>query len=143
MKQLLVLLLAAMASCTSQQTPKQPEDNGVHDKHTATETVPLNNGIKWKADEATKKNVAAMVQVVNDSILHTASKRQQLAASIQSQLDTLIKQCRMKGAEHDALHVWLEKVLHDTKTMKEGKADYGESFVTLKSGIERFYETFE
>ena len=143
MKQLLILLLAVMASCTSQQSAKEQEDNKANDNEKSIVTIPLNNGAKWKADEATKKNVAGMVQLVNDSSFQDSSKRKQLSASIQSQIDTLVRQCSMKGAEHNALHVWLEKALKDIKGMKEKDGEYSEAYAKLKKDIESFYDFFE
>ena len=143
MKQLLILLLAVMASCTSQESAKEQEDKKVDHNEETIATIPLNNGSKWKADEVTKKNVAAMVQLVNDSSFQDSAKRERFSASLQEQVDTLIKQCRMKGPEHDALHVWLEKVLKDSKEMKEKDGEYGEAHAKLKKDIESFYDFFE
>ncbi|GAA4732413.1 hypothetical protein [Flavisolibacter ginsenosidimutans] len=144
MKQLLIILALAVASCTSQQPAEQQESKTVNNKEKAIAAIPLNNGTKWKADEATKKNIAAMVQIVNDSTYQNAGKRKELSTSIQDQIDRLVKQCSMKGAEHDALHVWLEKVLKDVKELKEEETDeYDEAYAALKKDVESFYDFFE
>ncbi|WP_218330809.1 hypothetical protein [Hydrotalea lipotrueae] len=143
MKQLLIILLVAFVSCTNQQTAEQHEYNTGNDKLEKVVTVPLNNSAKWKADEATKKNVAAMVQVVRDSTYADAGKRIQLYTNLKTKIDTLVKECSMKGAEHDALHVWLEKVLKDLKELKEDDDEYGEAYAALKKDIANFYQSFE
>lgn len=143
MKQLLIMVLAACISCTSQQTAEQHENNTSNDNQDEVVTVPLNSGAKWKADEATKKNVAAMVQVVSDSTYADAGKRKQLCANLKTKIDTLVKECSMKGAEHDALHVWLEKVLKDLKELKEDDDEYSEAYAALKKDIANFYQSFE
>src|SRR5262249_24610984 len=101
MKQLLILLVAFIASCTNQQHVERQENKKAHDHENAIEAVSLNNGAKWKADEATKKNLAAMVQVVNDTTYGDDKNRQQLYASMQTKIDTLVDQCRMKGTVHE------------------------------------------
>ena len=72
-----------------------------------------------------------------------AAKREELSAKLQSKIDTLIKQCRMQGPEHDALHVWLEKVLTDMKQLKDGENGYSAAYAALKKQIESFYLFFE
>lgn len=141
MKQLLVLLLAFITSCTSPSSNEQQQNNHANDDKAAT--VPLNNGAKWKADSTTKKNVAALVQIVNDNTYQDAGKRKALSVSLRNQLDTLIKQCGMKDAEHEALHVWLKKVLNDVKELEKGKAEYNEVRAELKKDVESFYASFE
>jgi hypothetical protein len=143
MKQLLIVLLVVIASCTSHQSAEQQANEEAKDDAHAAATVPLNSGTKWKADEATRKNVAAMVQVVEDSGYADATKRKQLYASLQSKTDTLIKQCRMQGAEHDALHVWLERVLKDMKEVKEEDNEYHKAYAVLKKDVKSFYDFFE
>jgi len=50
----------------------------------------------------------------------------------------------MKGAEHDALHLWLEKVLKHVKELKEEETDeYGAAYAALKKDVESFYDFFE
>lgn len=143
MKQLVVMVMAAFISCTGQQTTEQQEGNTANDYGDKVVTVRLNNGAKWKADEATKKNVAAMVQLVNDSTYADAGKRQQLYSNLKAKVDLLVKECSMKGAEHDALHVWLETVLEDLKELKEENDKYSEVYTTLKNDIISFDQTFE
>ncbi|MGN6165326.1 MAG: hypothetical protein ACTHOF_12370 [Flavisolibacter sp.] len=143
MKQLLIMVLAILVSCTSKQTAEQHENSAANDNEKKVVTVPSNNGAKWKADEATKKNVAAMVQVVSDSTYADAGKRKQLYTNLQTKVDTLVKECSMQGAEHDALHVWLEKVLKDLKELKEDDDEYSEAYAALKTDIESFYRSFE
>jgi hypothetical protein len=50
----------------------------------------------------------------------------------------------MQGADHDALHVWLEQLLHDVDELKEGEASgYDEAYAVLKKDAESFTELFE
>lgn len=144
MKQLLVVMLVALVSCTSKQAAEQEKSKTVNDKHTVT-TVPLNNGAKWQADEATRKSVSAMMQIVTDTTYADAAKRQQLYTNLQAKIDKLVQECRMKGAEHDALHVWLEKVMKDLKELKEEEGDdeYRAAYAAVKTDVASFYQAFE
>lgn len=143
MKSILIIVLAAFISCTSQPSTEQQENKTANENKDRVATTPLNNGTKWKADEATKKNVAAMVQVVADTTYADASKRKLLYTNLQARIDTLVKECSMKGAEHDALHVWLEKVLKDLKEVKEDDDEYNEAYAALKKDIAVYYQYFE
>lgn len=143
MKQLLILILAGLVSCGS---PQQAEHNdstnpGNHD-HTIA-TVPMNGAEKWKADEATKKNVAAMMRVVSNDAYADEGKRAELITDLRPEIDALVKECTMKGPEHDALHVWLEKVVEDVKTLKDEHNEYADAYLVLKRDVASFYEAFE
>lgn len=143
MKALMILVLAGLLSCTSQPAADQQENKNTNHHEDSVATAPLNSGAKWKADEATKKNVAAMVQVVADTAYAQAANSMQLHKNLQAKVDVLIKECRMKGADHDALHVWLEKVLKDLKEIKEGEDDYPKAYEALKRDVNSFYDSFE
>ena len=47
------------------------------------------------------------MKVINDNSADAANKMagSQLAAQLQLRIDTLVAQCKMKGPEHEALHV--------------------------------------
>ena len=143
MKKLLILLTVAIAACTSQEKTEHKGNNVANEQENTAAAVPLNNGSKWKADEATKENVAKIVLLVNDNTYADATKRSQLYGHLQTKIDTLVKQCNMQGAEHDALHVWLEKVLKDMKELKEEDDEHTKVYATLKKDIENFYAIFE
>ena len=143
MKKLLILLTVAFTACTSQVKTEKKGNENPNEQENTIMVIPLNNGNKWKADQATKKNVAAMVQVVNDGNYADTGKRRQLYANVQTKIDTLVIQCSMQGAEHEALHLWLEKVLKDMKKLKEESTEYREVHATLKKDIAKFYAFFE
>ena len=145
MKHLLIVMLVALVACTGKQTAEHEGNKTANDNKHPVATVPLNNGAKWQADEATRKSVSAMMQIVTDTTYADAAKRQQLYMNLQAQIDKLVKECRMKGAAHDALHVWLENVLKDLKELKEEKDDdeYREAYAALKTDVASFYQAFE
>ena len=142
MKKLFVILTALAAACTNPKNADQP-DKVVHEHATTTPADQLNNGNKWKADQATKQNVAEMMKVVNDSSYANETQRGELYKIMQTKIDTLVSQCSMQGPDHDALHVWLEKVLKDMNEIKSGDDEYSEAFTDLKKDIENFNVQFE
>jgi ABC-type enterochelin transport system substrate-binding protein len=143
MKKLLIILSLAFTACTNTEKTEQQTSKHEHESENTATTVPINTNTKWKADEPTKRNVAAMMAVVHDSSYADAGKRMQLYAALKTKVDTLINQCRMKGPDHDALHGWLEKVLDDMKELKKEGANYSEAYAALKKDIDSFNTLFE
>lgn len=130
MKFLLATLLAfSLAAC---QTETSHDHGGEHQQattevheHTQEETVKtlaLNNGAKWQTDESTRQHAANLEAIANSFQFNentALDAYHQHAAGMQEELNQLIQDCRMKGPEHDALHLWLEPVLNDTKQLSE------------------------
>ena len=80
----------------------------------------LNNGEKWKADESTNNNVASIEKMVvsfNDGKEKKLEDYKALHASLRSGVEKMVKECRMKGADHDALHLWLEPLMGMVKQL--------------------------
>ena len=144
MKKIIIIILVVVTACNNQvKTGAQNNTDTLEQEHPSAE-IPLNEGKKWNADLATSKNVAAMVKVVNDSSYATPANRRALLANVQNRADILIRECSMKGAAHEALHVWLEKVLKDLKVMQTvSDNDYYAAYSNLKRDMERFYDFFE
>lgn len=143
MKALLFILLTGFFACTARHGSE-------HDAHAAeavaVRQMQINSGDttkKWKADEATKRNVAVMMKIVEDTSYKDAANRTQLASNLQAAIDNLIKECRMKGPDHDALHHWLEKVLEDIKALKADEHKYKQIYAALNQDVMAFYKSFE
>jgi uncharacterized protein YceK len=109
----------------------------------STETLQLDNGKKWKADNTTRANVASLTQLVNDSTYRYKKNSKELHKGVQSRLDTLVKQCKMTGPAHEALHAWLKPVLHDTKELRESKGEYDSKYALLRKDVQSYYDYFE
>ncbi len=143
MKKLLILLAMAAMACNSEVKTDQQKDG--HENHDTKkeEALSLNNDKKWKADAATLSNVNAMMLVINDSNYMKTSARDHFITQMQTRLDTLVSQCRMQGPDHDALHLWLNKVTKNMKEIKKEEDEYEEEKEELKKNIESFYTYFE
>ncbi len=143
MKKLLILLAMAAMACNNQVKTDQQTDS--HENHDTKkeEALSLNNDKKWNADEATLNNVNAMMVVINDSSYAATSSRSSFINQMQNRIDTLVSQCRMQGPDHDALHLWLNKVTKNMKEIKEEDDEYEKEKEKLKNNIESFYTYFE
>ena len=64
----------------------------------------------------------------------------QTASELQNSLNKMVAECKMKGADHEALHHWLEPIMEKTKELKEvtttGKA------ATILNEIEKQVDLF-
>ncbi len=138
----LAALVLTFAACNNKDSSTNGASGHDHNNAVKTEaTVPaaettapelsLNNGEKWKADESTNNNVASIEKMVvsfNDGKEKKLEDYKALHASLQSGVEKMVKECRMKGADHDALHLWLEplmgmvKQLGDVTSAEEGAA---------------------
>jgi hypothetical protein len=90
--------------------------------HNEETVLALNDGKKWDSDETSNINVAALKKVLDefDEKNATTVKDYNVAATnLKGVLDTLIKECRMKGADHDALHAWLEPLMKDVNDLNK------------------------
>ncbi|MBS1614493.1 MAG: hypothetical protein JST06_00055 [Bacteroidetes bacterium] len=95
-------------------------------------SLSMNEGAKWKTDAGTRMHVVALQELTNGFKESTAlSDYHQLAASLQTELNMLVKECRMDGPEHEALHLWLEPVVEDVKSLSS-LTDVGSGKATLQ-----------
>jgi hypothetical protein len=91
----------------------------------------LNNGARWKADSSTNNNVRDLQDIVekfNSSTGRSVNAYNSTGIELQSGLNKMISECKMKGADHDALHKWLEPMISEIaklqKSATEQEADH-------------------
>ncbi len=118
--------LLLIAACNNQQSSPAADEHKVPDQYEhnlPAESLSLNNGVKWKADSSTNNNVKSMQIIVEQftSTGKTPGDYKQLGAALQAGLDNLIRECRMKGPDHDALHKWLEPLIGQVKRLNESE----------------------
>ncbi|WP_295711565.1 hypothetical protein [Mucilaginibacter sp.] len=88
-----------------------------HEK--TSEELVLNNGTKWKIDQATGNNVARLRQIVKKVNGNTLADYHQAGTRLQAGIDQMIKECRMKGPDHLALHKWLEPLMEQVAQLNQ------------------------
>lgn len=136
---LLLLATTLMVACGNQSSQEQniaathehshDAEHATHNHdHNAAPTnetsLALNNGAKWQADESTRKHTSALIKAT-EAFEQLAKKDlvayHAYADEAQGILQELINGCTMEGPNHDALHLWLEPVLNDVKSLKDCK----------------------
>ncbi len=147
MKQILTMLLAAslLPACNSKNDNTASADSAPavenHEDHEKkSEGLVLNNGAKWKADSTTILNVILLQTIVSNAKKENLENYMQTTAQLEDGLNKLVSDCKMKGADHDALHQWLEPLMGKTKELK--KAATIASAATMLNEIEKQINLF-
>ncbi|HLF46007.1 MAG TPA: hypothetical protein VI548_06260 [Chitinophagaceae bacterium] len=90
-----------------------------HPEHAEKATgLILNNGAKWKADSTTWVNAANLQTIVSGAKKESPENYLQTSTRLLEGLDKMVKECKMQGADHDALHQWLMPLMEKTKNLK-------------------------
>jgi hypothetical protein len=153
MKNFLMLFLCASIfwACNDVQTNKQDAVIPAETSHQYDEnksTLKLNNGAKWKADEGTNKNVAEL-NLIADRFTEGKNKSVTdyvaFANELQNSLDKTIKECRMQGPDHEALHQWLQPLLEHVNRLKTVKTESEASkiFAEINDEVSVYHQYFE
>ena len=118
-KTILIVLMLFMAGCAN--TPSESKTKAADPHATVTTqqtTLQLNNGQKWKLDEATRWNI----KPIKEHIAQASHASGVLSGEeLQKHADKLIKECRMTGPDHDALHAWLAPFLQHVQALKTNR----------------------
>ena len=139
-KPILPLLMLFMAGCANDQSKSE---SSVIDRH-ATErsqpaTLQLNNGQKWKLDAATRQHM----KEIKTHITQASHAGGVLSGEeLQKHADNLIKDCRMTGPDHDALHRWLGPFLQHVQALKDNR-DAESASHALNDDVKVFDTYFE
>ena len=119
-----VLLLVACEENQGSSGAETP--HGASQMHESTApALSLDNGQKWKADDATNENVSAMLAIVQKSDSEENKEPDNyktLGDDLQAALDKMIKECKMKGPDHEALHHWLEPLIESVAGLRKSTA---------------------
>jgi NADH dehydrogenase len=147
MKQKLIILLATsfLLACNAgnekEKTIRTEPDAENHAEHAEQATgLALNNGVKWKADSTTVLNVDLLQKIVAGAKKESLESYSQTAIDLQGGLNKMVSECKMKGADHEALHHWLEPLMDKTKELKN--ANTIETARTIFGEIEKQINLF-
>ena len=114
----------------------------------ASEKLVLNNGAKWKVDKATDRNVTNLQQVVTAVDSKTARSLpdyRKAGIALQNGIAKMIKECRMKGPDHQALHKWLEPLMEKVAQLNRAPdvIAAARSFDAIKTQLNLFSSYFQ
>lgn len=70
-------------------------------------SLELNAGKRWKVKPEMMVHLRAMEKELQEYSSASASRKQELPRSLQTNLEKLIASCTMSGPAHDQLHNWL------------------------------------
>jgi len=149
MKNSLFLFLCTFLLFACNQAPDKSKDDKlvIHDIKQTTEFA-LDNGTKWKADSVTNHNVANLRSIADNFKLKSTpsvSNYQKLSADLNTGLNQMIKECKMTGADHDALHMWLQPILEENAELKNSNATKiaGTIFKSIDKRLDNYNNYFE
>ena len=73
-------------------------------------------------------NVGILRTIIADAKNNKPANYAATATKLEDGLNKLVKECKMSGAEHDALHQWLEPMIAKTRELKNtGTGENGEA----------------
>ena len=140
------LLLACNAGNEKEKITVTAPAAETHAEHAEQVTgLALNNGTKWKSDSTTLLNVDLLQKIITSAKKESLENYSQTAIGLQDGLNKMVSECKMKGADHEALHHWLEPIMEKTKELKN--ANSIETARTIFGEIEKqinlFHQYFE
>ncbi|NTS39820.1 hypothetical protein HRG84_02795 [Flavisolibacter sp. BT320] len=140
LKTILPLLVLLLAGCANDPATSEHSTAG----HPATvsaqpATLQLNNGQKWKLDAATRQHMSEIKAHITQAS-HAGGVLS--GKELQKHADNLIKDCRMKGPDHDALHRWLAPFLEHVQALRENR-DAEAASHALNDDVKTFDTYFE
>lgn len=150
MKKLLsVLFISMLLSCNN--TDYDNKEKGIEDQHQnygENKMLELNNGVKWQADSSTNNNVSNLQSVIKNFYdTNNVSLPAYNAAAVQLQLgvDKMIRECKMKGPDHDALHLWLVPLMQEVKELNRAVTieDATRTFAAIDQQVNRYTQFFK
>jgi nitrogen fixation-related uncharacterized protein len=153
-KLLTILLLANLlwACNNDQHSDNIKASDSIESDHQPNEMteekLSLNNGVRWKVDSTTNrnaKNLLFIVEKFNSSPEKTLTEYNQAAIDLQLGLNKMIRECKMKGSDHQALHKWLEPLIQQVTVFKQvsTKEDAVRSLEVIHTQLNLFTQFFE
>lgn len=111
-----------VAETAHEHETEEAHEHDDHNKGTVS-VLALNNGEKWKSDDPTNVHAQKLVELAEEfkekSVTKNLEMYRNYADMLQQELNGMIKDCKMDGPDHDALHLWLKPVLDGVKELKE------------------------
>jgi len=145
---LIIISIGLFISCSDSKTGTKEDHSHdaaavEHHQPESSDAMELNNGNKWKSDETTRQHVQNMQSIVNGAEPKTPDEYVAVAKHLKSEADKLISDCRMQGADHDALHKWLMPYLNEVQALEKGDENASMHFENVKHKLAEFNNYFE
>lgn len=144
---LIFLCATILYACNQSASNTESQSSETHSSIADT-VLSLNNGAKWKADSITNHNVIRLkntADMFRVKPFPSMESYQLLGSDLANDADTMIQQCAMKGADHEALHKWLHPILFQTGQLKNitDTAAARKIFDSVDKRIDEYQQYFE
>ena len=148
---ILALLLSLIFSGCDQKREQQPETEGtdhVQTTHAGNMTweteMQLNKGSRWQANNETTEGIRNMGSLTESSSANSVEEYQNLGSNLIEEVNTLIKNCTMKGPLHDNLHTYLEPLIINLAQLQQvTSVEEGEQYVSkIKAHLQAYQRYF-
>lgn len=145
---LLLLVLACKNDhATGQNAGTSSTDKSV-ERNQSMGTPSLKNGVRWKADSNTNKNVRillTMVQKFNADPDKSVKAYNNVAKEMEEALNNIVTDCRMQGSAHEALHQWLEPLIQKVSELRKTSkhAEGAQLWATIQNQVILYTRYFE
>ena len=81
--------------------------------------IQLNDGSKWEANIETTEGVIKMQKLLKTQATTTIEEYHLIANKLNAMKNKVVKECTMKGASHDNLHIWLYPLIEKVTALTE------------------------
>lgn len=160
MNKYFLIMISAILLLACNQTTHNPMANTLEGHSHATleaeeehkaeigHTLGLNNGAKWQSDENTNRNVSKLQAIITGfkKLKSPQAIDYRQAGSLLSEgLSTMTKECKMQGANHEALHLWLHPLSKEVIQLEKVKdTAYGKDiFNAIDTRLKVYKNYFE
>jgi hypothetical protein len=137
-----LVITLLIASCNNKTKTNEAISNF---NNTWINDIKLNNGTKWEANTETTKGVLAMQDILKTETITNVEDYQQLAKKLNTIKNNIIKECTMKGASHDNLHIWLLPLIKKIDALSNvDSVEYGKELKnTIQENINAYNNYFQ
>ncbi len=107
--------------------------------------IKLDNGSKWEANVETNEGVNKMLNIVKSSETKTVEDYHNLSTKLNEVKNFVVKECTMKGASHDNLHVFLHPLIEKIEALGKVSttAEGAEITASIKENLDGYSNYFQ
>lgn len=121
----------------------QLSDDGLSNSWTTE--IETNDGAKWESNPETNEGVEKMQDLLKTQNTNSLEDYYKLAEQLNVDKNYVIKNCTMKGASHDNLHVWLLPLMAKIEALSETKSveDASKIKQNIEENVNLYSDYFE
>lgn len=141
---LVASMLVFLASCGGEGTHLAEAHTGGPTAHAGSPATgpSLDDGRKWKANEATHAGMAEMEKLLDDFEASGARNHRALGESLRARTDVILEECTMSGEPHHQLHLLLAPMLRSIDALVSGRGR-DEEVRTLRKHLQDYFAHFD